>query len=80
METEIKLPKEVYEELKIKEREEFQKEVKVIFDKKQAMVRFPTVLTDDLRLNEGDKFLLTVDKSSGTVRIICDLIKGKKNE
>jgi len=80
MEIEIKLPKEVYEELKIKEREEFQKEVKVIFDKKQAMVRFPTVLTDDLRLNEGDKFLLTVDKSSGTVRIICDLIKGKKNE
>lgn len=80
MKTEIKLPKEVYEELKIKEREEFRKEVKVIFDKKQAMVRFPTVLTDDLRLNEGDKFLLTVDKSSGTVRIICDLIKGKINE
>lgn len=78
MEIEIKLPKEVYEELKIKEREEFQKEVKVIFDKKQAMVRFPTVLTNDLGLNEGDKFLLTVDKSSGTVRIICDLIKGKK--
>lgn len=79
MENEIKLPKEVYEELQIKERKEFQKEVKIIFDKKQAMIRFPTVLIEDLGLMEGDKFLLTLDKSSGKVRIICELIKGKKN-
>ncbi len=80
METEIKLPKEVYEELEIKEREEFRKEVKVIFDKKQAMIRFPTVLNEDLSLTEGDKFLLTVDKSFGKVKIICELVKGKTNE
>lgn len=79
MKSEVKLPKEVYEELQIKERKEFHKEVKIIFDKKQAMIRFPTVLTGDLGLMEGDKFLLTLDKSAGKVRIICELIEGKKN-
>lgn len=80
MKTEVKLPKEIYEELKIKEREEFRKEVKVIFDKKQAMIRFPTVLTSDLGLKEGDRVLLSVDKSSRKVKIVCELVKGKRNE
>ena len=78
--TEVKVPKDVYVQLGVTERKKFQKKVKIIFDKKQAMIRFPTVLNDDLSLTEGDKFLLTVDKSFGKVKIICELVKRKKNE
>jgi len=77
---EVKVPKEVYAQLKVTERKRFQKKVKIIFDKKQAMIRFPTVLNDDLSLTEGDEFLLTVDKSFGKVKIICELVKRNKNE
>jgi predicted transcriptional regulator len=70
MENEVKLPKKVYDRLKIKKRKEFQKKVKIIFDKKQAMVRFPTVLVEELGLKEGTCFFISGKKGHGKSSII----------
>ena len=71
------LPEEIIREVQVGERRGFEKEVNVIFDKKQAMIRFPSALTKDIGLESGDKFLLRVDKESKPIKIICELIKGK---
>ena len=71
---EVKVPMEVYVQLGVTERKKFQKKVKIIFDKKQAAIRFPTVLVEELGLKEGDYGIVTVEKSSGKARIICELV------
>ena len=78
MEKEVTLPKDILKEVHVKETKDFQKEVKLIFDKKQAMVRFPTVLTSELDLKKGDSMVISVDQTSKqNVKIICELKRKK---
>ena len=77
MEKEVTLPDDVLKEVHVKGKKDFQKEVKIIFDKKQAMVRFPTVLTSELNLKEGDRMVVSIDQSSKQIRIICELKRKK---
>ena len=71
------IPKEIFDELGVKETKPFEKEVKIIFDKKQAMIRFPTVLGQTLNLKEGDRCRLSVDSSAGVDKIVCEIIRKK---
>ncbi|MCK4730408.1 MAG: hypothetical protein KAT28_03755 [Candidatus Aenigmarchaeota archaeon] len=78
MEKEVTLPKDILKEVHVKGTKSFQKEVKLIFDKKQAMVRFPTVLTSELDLKEGDRMVVSIDQSSKqNIKIICELKRKK---
>lgn len=70
------IPKELIDKFGTKRVKEFEKTVNIVFDKKQAMVRFPTVLGEQLNLKKGDKCHLKVDESGRSVKIVCELVRG----
>lgn len=75
---ERRLPVEVYADLQVGDRKELEKEVTLIFDKGQALIRFPTNFNLEMGWKKGDKLKVRVEE--GEPRIIqCELVK-KKND
>jgi antitoxin component of MazEF toxin-antitoxin module len=68
----ITIPKEIYEQLKIKERKPIEKEVSLIFDKGQAIIRIPTVFNPLLDLQKGKKVIIKMEDAS---TIVCRVEK-----
>jgi len=73
-------PEEVLKqvEFKISKPKPIEKTVNIIWDKGQALIRFPTKFNDELGLEKGDKFKLTIDSSKTPPELICRLIKASK--
>jgi hypothetical protein len=68
-----RLPKEIYDQLEVKERQQMKKEIKPIFDKGQVVLRLPTAFNPELNITEKDCFeatLLDNDPQGFCLRII----------
>jgi len=71
-----KLPKEIYEQLKVRERQQVTKTIKPIFDKGQVIIRLPTDFNPELGIT--DKDLIEANLTNKEPKEIClRILKGK---
>ena len=71
------IPKEIFNELKIREPRELTGRMGIVFDKRQAMIRLPSVMCETLRLKKGDACNLTIDRAGKNDKVICEILRGE---
>jgi hypothetical protein len=54
------ITEDLLEQFKIKKPKAYNPELKVIMDKNQALIRFPTIMTTEYKLTRNDKFILKI--------------------
>lgn len=59
------IPEDILKELQLKKPTSPAKEVRIVFDKGQAVVRIPTYFNQIIGIEEGDKFKVSLIENKG---------------
>lgn len=72
-----RLPKEIYEQLEVKERQPLTKILKPISDKGQIVIRLPTSFNPELNITKEERFEATLLIDKGVREIHLRVVKGE---
>ena len=74
-----RLPKEIYGQLEVRERQQIMKMIKPIFDKKQVVIRLPTDFNPELGITKEDGIEAVIVSNKEPKEIYLRILKGKND-